>query len=66
MVYNDVVMLLFPGGKIYIIGGVSTEAGRILQSIECYDVVNDVWVNGVQELPYPARWLSCIALPGQI
>ncbi|XP_021343925.1 kelch-like protein 3 [Mizuhopecten yessoensis] len=54
------------GGKIFIIGGVSTVAGRILQSIECYDAINDVWINGVQELPYPARWLSCVALPGKI
>ncbi|XP_060075655.1 kelch-like protein 2 [Ylistrum balloti] len=54
------------GGKIYIIGGVSTVAGRILRSIECYDAINDVWINGVQELPYPARWLSCVALPGKI
>lgn len=54
------------GGKIFIIGGVSTVAGRILQSIECYDAINDVWINGVQELPYPARWLSCVAVPGKI
>ncbi|XP_033745875.1 kelch-like protein 3 [Pecten maximus] len=54
------------GGKIFIIGGVSTVAGRILQSIECYDVINEVWINGVQELPYPARWLSCVAVPGKI
>ena len=54
------------GGKIFMMGGVSTVANRTLSSVECYDAVNDVWIHGVQELPHPSRWLSCLAVSGKI
>ncbi|KAK3103013.1 hypothetical protein FSP39_015766 [Pinctada imbricata] len=48
--------------KIYIIGGVSTVRNQILQSVECFDVINDVWMEGISELPYQAQWITCAAV----
>ncbi|KAL4226494.1 hypothetical protein ACF0H5_014479 [Mactra antiquata] len=50
------------GSRIYMIGGITTPADRVLQSIECYDVTSQAWISGVQDLPYPARWICCCSV----
>lgn len=54
--------LIITGSRIYIIGGISTPADQILQSIECYETISDAWIPGVQDLPYPARWICCCSV----
>ncbi|XP_071084061.1 kelch-like protein 3 [Haliotis cracherodii] len=51
------------GSKIYLIGGVSTVDDQPLQSIECFDARTECWDTSIQDLPYPAKWLGCVALP---
>ncbi|XP_046561198.1 LOW QUALITY PROTEIN: kelch-like protein 2 [Haliotis rubra] len=51
------------GSKIYLIGGMSTIDDQPLQSIECYDARTECWDTSIQDLPYPAKWLGCVALP---
>ncbi|KAK3101711.1 hypothetical protein FSP39_005736 [Pinctada imbricata] len=51
------------GSKIYIAGGISSSANRVLQSMEVYDVKEGTWMKGIEELPYPAKWLSCVTVP---
>lgn len=53
------------GSRIYIIGGISTPADRVLQSIECYDTMTFTWISGIQDLPYPARWICCCSVPSR-
>ena len=59
------LMLIFhvPDSKIYMIGGVSTTADRVLKSVECYDTRTCSWLPEVEDLPQPARWICCAALP---
>lgn len=53
------------GSRIYMIGGVSSPPDRVLQSIECYDTMDRCWVSGIQDLPYPARWICCCSVPSK-
>ncbi|XP_052781488.1 kelch-like protein 12 [Mya arenaria] len=50
------------GSRIFMIGGISTTADRVLKSVECYDTVTCSWVPGVEDLPHPARWVCCVTL----
>ncbi|VDI67343.1 kelch-like protein 1/4/5 [Mytilus galloprovincialis] len=50
------------GDLIYIIGGASTQSNRILRSVECFDTSTKSWVPGVQDLPYPSKWIRSLAI----
>ncbi|XP_052283764.1 kelch-like protein 3 isoform X2 [Dreissena polymorpha] len=51
------------GDRIFMIGGVSSTADRVLTSVDCYDVMTGVSVTNIQELPYPARSVACVTVP---
>ncbi|CAC5382987.1 unnamed protein product [Mytilus coruscus] len=50
------------GDLIYIIGGASTQSNRILRSVECFDTSTKSWVPGVQDLPYPSKWIRSLSI----
>lgn len=56
------VYYMFVGDLIYIIGGASTQSNRILRSVECFDTSTKSWVPGVQDLPYPSKWIRSLAI----
>ncbi len=45
------------GNWIYVIGGMQTPSPYCLDTVECYDVVNDEWEQMI-EMPYPASGVA--------
>ncbi|KAK7503518.1 hypothetical protein BaRGS_00005057 [Batillaria attramentaria] len=53
-------------GKIYIVGGVSTNTNQVIRSVECYDTKSGKWDLTVPDLPRGAKSLSCVVIPQDI
>ena len=62
LIHKHPFVPFYSGDRIYIIGGISSTADRVLQSVECYDTRQALWLSGVQDLPYPTRWICCVTI----
>ena len=60
--FTTIYPWFFVGDLIYIIGGASTQSNRILRSVECFDTATGTWISGVQDLPYPSKWIRCLSV----